>query len=266
MFVRSPLHAWIGNPELVLPLGHRARHGDGLCVPDPGRDGVRLFRSPKPRCKRPLIGLRWAWLGFALVAVGTVMAIVPVALGRRLGALHLLPAADRQPVLLHRRGPGRRRLVDLGRADVGEPVPLEARQSRRAGAARDVRQCRRLLSLGAGPRSARRSNCCSRSCPVALGLTQHDRRRAGARVLLLDAARDRLFLADADLHRLLHDRAAGDRRTAVQRSDGADRLHPVPGRRDADRHPPPVRGPAGRRRASSSCTRCSPRWSRCRPC
>ena len=32
--------------------------------------------------KRPLIGLRWAWLGFALVAVGTVTAIVPVALGR----------------------------------------------------------------------------------------------------------------------------------------------------------------------------------------
>jgi len=31
---------------------------------------------------RPLIGHRWAWAGLALVAVGTVMAIVPVALGR----------------------------------------------------------------------------------------------------------------------------------------------------------------------------------------
>ena len=48
----------------------------------------------------------------------------------------------------------------------------------------------------------------------------HDRRRARARLLLLDAARDRLFLADAGLHRLLHDRAARDRRPAVQRFDG----------------------------------------------
>ena len=77
---------------------------------------------------------------------------------------------------------------------------------------------------------------------------RHDRCRAGARVLLLDAARDRLFLADSDLHRLLHDPAARDRRPALQRHDGADRLHPVPGRCDADRHPSPVRRSAGRRR------------------
>jgi len=31
--------------------------------------------------KQPLVGLRWAWLGFALVAIGTIAAIVPVALG-----------------------------------------------------------------------------------------------------------------------------------------------------------------------------------------
>ena len=37
MFVRSPLHAWIGDPELVLPLCHRARHHDGLRVSDTRR-------------------------------------------------------------------------------------------------------------------------------------------------------------------------------------------------------------------------------------
>src|SRR6201995_2486319 len=31
---------------------------------------------------RPLVGLRWAWTGFALVAIGTVTAVVPVAMGR----------------------------------------------------------------------------------------------------------------------------------------------------------------------------------------
>ena len=38
--------------------------------------------------------------------------------------------------------------MDLGRADVGQPARLEARQSGQAGAAGDVRQCRGLLSLG----------------------------------------------------------------------------------------------------------------------
>ena len=31
--------------------------------------------------KRPLIGQRWAWLGFALVLIGTVTAVVPVSMG-----------------------------------------------------------------------------------------------------------------------------------------------------------------------------------------
>jgi cytochrome c oxidase subunit 1 len=31
--------------------------------------------------KRPMIGLSWAWSGFALVAIGTLTAVIPVALG-----------------------------------------------------------------------------------------------------------------------------------------------------------------------------------------
>src|SRR5580700_9070536 len=31
--------------------------------------------------ERAMVGLRWAWLGLALVVIGTFMAIVPVALG-----------------------------------------------------------------------------------------------------------------------------------------------------------------------------------------
>ncbi len=42
MFVRSPLNAWHLRSGVLLPLGHRARLGDGLRVPDPDRDGVRL--------------------------------------------------------------------------------------------------------------------------------------------------------------------------------------------------------------------------------
>ena len=49
MFVRSPLHAWISNPEWYYRSRHRARHGDGLCVPDPGRDGLRLCHQRDSR-------------------------------------------------------------------------------------------------------------------------------------------------------------------------------------------------------------------------
>ena len=167
----------------------------------------------------------------------------PGGAGPRLGALHLLSADDRQSLLLHRRRAGRGRLVDLGRADVdqparsgsatipGKPVPLAMFANvagsylwawTAVGAALEM--LFQIIAGGARPED-------------------HHRRRAGARVLLLDAARHRLFLADADLHRLLHHRAARDRRPALQRHDGADRLHPVPRGLDADRHAPPFADP-----------------------
>ena len=266
MFVRSPLQRLDQQSGILLPLGHRARHGDGLCVPDPGRDGLRLCDHAKSALEQPLVGRRWAWAGFCAGRRRRRDGDGPGRAGPRLGALHLLSADDRQPLLLHRRRAGRGRLLDLGRADVD--------QSARSGSATiPASRCRwrcspmsRAPISGAGPRSAPRSNCCSRSFPVALGLTSHDRCRAGARVLLLDAARDRLFLADADLYRLLHDRAARDRRPALQRRDGADRLHPVPGRGDADRHAPPLRRSAGRRRLQVHAFGLHRRWSRCRRC
>ena len=96
-------NAWHHQSGILLSLGHRARLGDGLCVPDPGRDGVRLRDHRKLALERPLVGLRWAWAGFCLVAVGAVVAMVPVSLGLGLGALHLLSADGRQSLLLHRR-------------------------------------------------------------------------------------------------------------------------------------------------------------------
>ena len=52
------------------------------------------------------------WLAFALMLVGTLMAAATILTGARLGALHVLPAATRQPALLHRRGPPGGRIVD----------------------------------------------------------------------------------------------------------------------------------------------------------
>ena len=190
----------------------------GYVLSDAGRDGLRLRRSPKRRLKRPLVGRRWAWAGFALVAVGAVMAMVPVALGLASVLYTFYPPMIGNPFYY----------IGVVLVVVGSWVwvalmsvnlrDLEARQSRRAGAARRCSPMSRGRYLWGWTAVGAAIEMLFLILPVALGLTDDHRCRAGARVLLVDAARHRLFLADADLHRLLHDLSARDRRTALQRS------------------------------------------------
>src|SRR5271163_3230237 len=80
MFVRSPLHAWIGDPELYYRSV--TAHGTTMAYVFPTLIAMGYgYLVTEVALGRPLIGHRWAWAGLALVAVGTVMAIVPVALG-----------------------------------------------------------------------------------------------------------------------------------------------------------------------------------------
>src|SRR5215471_3432121 len=229
---------------MVLPLGHSPRHHDGLCLSDARRHGVRIFRN---RARAAASNGRAA-LGMGRIGVGGCGSRYgnrPRRPWAGLGALYLLSAADRQSVLLHRGRPRSRRLVGLGRADVDQHVSMEAGQPRRAGAVPDVRYGRRLLPLGMD-----RGWCGARIAvsdhPGGARVAQHNRRRVGARLLLVDIACHRLFLADAGLHRLLHDRTEGDWRPAIQRYDGPDRLHPFPCCGDADRHSPRIRGSTDR--------------------
>jgi cytochrome c oxidase subunit I len=81
MYVRSPLHSWVDNPEhyyrsvtlhgtvmaYVLPTLVAMGFGYALC---------------ELSLKRALVGLRWAWAGFWLVVLGTVVAAVPMAAGQ----------------------------------------------------------------------------------------------------------------------------------------------------------------------------------------
>ena len=128
MFIRSPLHAWISNPEWYYRSV--TAHGTTMAyvLPTLVAMGFGYFIT-EAALKRPLVGRRWAWLGFCAGRRRHRHGRVPVAARRGFGALHLLPAADRQSVLLHRRRPGRRRLLDLGRADVGQPVRLWKRDN-----------------------------------------------------------------------------------------------------------------------------------------
>ena len=245
MFMRSPLHAWIGDPELYYRSV--TAHGTTMAyvLPTLVAMGFGYFVT-EAALKRPLIGLRWAWVGLRAGGCRHGHGDRAGRAGAGLGAVHVLSADDRQSVLLHRRRAGGRRLVDLGRADVGQSLHAWKRDNPGAPVPFAMFATVAGSYLWGWTAVGAALELLFQIIPVALGLTQHDRCRAGARVLLLDAARHRLFLADADLHRLLHDRSARDRRPAVQRPDGADLLHPVPRRRDADRRASPVRGSGGR--------------------
>ncbi|HET9653438.1 MAG TPA: cbb3-type cytochrome c oxidase subunit I, partial [Usitatibacter sp.] len=80
MWVRSPLHPWLDNPE------HYYRsvtaHGTVMAYVMPTLVAMGFgYALTELALKRPLIGLRWAWGGFWLAVVGTVMAAAPVAAG-----------------------------------------------------------------------------------------------------------------------------------------------------------------------------------------
>ena len=80
MFVRSPLSAWVNNPE------HYYRsvtaHGTVMAYVLPTLVAMGFgYAITEITLKRPLIGLRWAWAAFGLVIAGTLMAAVTMATG-----------------------------------------------------------------------------------------------------------------------------------------------------------------------------------------
>jgi hypothetical protein len=129
MFVRSPLHAWVNNPE------HYYRsvtmHGTAMAYVLPTLIAMGFgYAITELALKRPLIGVRWAWgrllAGYrrhvdGLYARGAWQSVCP---------LYILPADDWQPVLLFGCRAGRRRLMDMGRVDVDQSARLEDGQSR----------------------------------------------------------------------------------------------------------------------------------------
>jgi len=81
MWVRSPLLPWVSDPELY----YRAvtAHGTVMAYVLPTLVAMGFgYAISQAALQQSLIGVRWAWLGLILVAVGSVMAVIPVALGR----------------------------------------------------------------------------------------------------------------------------------------------------------------------------------------
>ena len=81
MFIRSPLHTWISDPEWYYRSV--TAHGTIMGYVFPTLIAMGFgYAISKSYLDQPLIGKRWAWTGFGLVLVGAVMAVTPVTLGR----------------------------------------------------------------------------------------------------------------------------------------------------------------------------------------
>jgi cytochrome c oxidase subunit 1 len=80
MIVRSPLHAWVSIPE------HYYRsvtgHGTALAYVFPTLIAMGFgYAITELALKQALIGRRWAWLAFGLVAVGALTTVTAIASG-----------------------------------------------------------------------------------------------------------------------------------------------------------------------------------------
>ncbi|MBC5783108.1 cbb3-type cytochrome c oxidase subunit I [Ramlibacter sp. USB13] len=80
MVARSPLVPWVSNPELYYRSV--TTHGTVMAYVLPTLVAMGFgYAITELSLGRPLLGVRWAWAGFWLVVLGTVVAATPVALG-----------------------------------------------------------------------------------------------------------------------------------------------------------------------------------------
>jgi cytochrome c oxidase subunit I len=81
MIVRTPLYGWISNPDWYYRSV--TAHGTAMAYVFPTLVAMGFgYAISEAALEQKLVGRRWAWLGFALVLIGSVVALVPVALGR----------------------------------------------------------------------------------------------------------------------------------------------------------------------------------------
>ncbi|WP_042301108.1 b(o/a)3-type cytochrome-c oxidase subunit 1 [Paraburkholderia kururiensis] len=81
MYVRSPLHAWLSAPELYYRSV--TAHGSVMAYVFPTLVAMGFgYAITELSLEQRLVGKRWAWAGWWLVVAGSIVAMVPVSLGR----------------------------------------------------------------------------------------------------------------------------------------------------------------------------------------
>lgn len=80
MFIRSPLSGWLRNADLYYRSV--TAHGTvmGYVFPTLVAMGFGYFIS-EAALGQPLIGRKWAWAGYFMIIIGSIAAVVPVAMG-----------------------------------------------------------------------------------------------------------------------------------------------------------------------------------------
>jgi cytochrome c oxidase subunit I len=80
MYIRSPLHPWLHDPEIYYRSV--TAHGSAMAYVFPTLLSMGFgYAVIELSLKKTMVGRCWAWTGFALVLVGTITAMVPVAMG-----------------------------------------------------------------------------------------------------------------------------------------------------------------------------------------
>jgi cytochrome c oxidase subunit 1 len=80
MYVRSPLHPWLQDPEIYYRSV--TAHGSAMAYVFPTLVSMGFgYAVIELSLKKTLVGRQWAWGGFILIAVGTITAMTPVAMG-----------------------------------------------------------------------------------------------------------------------------------------------------------------------------------------
>ncbi|EJJ25336.1 b(o/a)3-type cytochrome-c oxidase subunit 1 [Rhizobium sp. CF142] len=80
MYVRSPLSPWVNNPEWYYRS--LTAHGTVMGYVFPTLVAMAFgYAISESSLRQNLVGVRCAWAGFWLIAVGSVIAMIPVALG-----------------------------------------------------------------------------------------------------------------------------------------------------------------------------------------
>src|SRR3974390_2409401 len=96
MLIRSPLLSWIPDPEWYYRSV--TAHGTVMAYVLPTLVAMGFgYAISQAALQQNLIGVRWAWLGLILVAVGSVVAVIPVALGRGSGPYPFSPPLIGKP-------------------------------------------------------------------------------------------------------------------------------------------------------------------------
>src|SRR5258707_11959834 len=81
MLVRSPLVPWVGAPELYYRSV--TAHGSVMAYVLPTLVSMGFgYAIVELALAQRLVGRKWAWAAFVVLAVGAVMAMIPVALGK----------------------------------------------------------------------------------------------------------------------------------------------------------------------------------------